>query len=55
MSQCRYCGSSSYGSCRMSPSKVHEHNDHCEFCRSSSYGSCSMSSSKRHRHGPIYA
>ena len=27
MSKCRYCNSSSYGSCIKSPSKVHEHID----------------------------
>jgi hypothetical protein len=49
MSQCRYCGSSAYGYCGSSPSKVHEHNadgDHCEFCGSSSYGYCGTSPKK---------
>ena len=52
--KCRYCNSSSYGSCSQSPYKKHEHIDdekHCEFCGSSSYGSCSNSPFKVHRHG----
>ena len=54
MSKCRYCNSTSYGSCSSSPNKKHEHLDdekHCEFCGSSSYGSCSSSPTKKHHHG----
>lgn len=54
MSKCRYCNSTSYGSCLRSPHKKHEHIDdekRCEFCGSSSYGSCLNSPYKKHRHG----
>jgi len=40
MGKCKYCNSTSYGSCIMSPHKRHEHNDNekkCVFCGSSSY------------------
>lgn len=51
MSQCRYCGSSSYGSCSNSPHGKHEHghgNNKCKFCGSTSTGSCSSSPHKMH-------
>ena len=56
LGECRFCGSSSFGSgCSYSPTKVHEHlsdSDRCDFCGSKSYGSgCSYSPSGRHRHG----
>ncbi len=54
MSKCRYCNSTSYGSCLRSPHKKHEHIEdekRCEFCGSSSYGSCLNSPTKKHRHG----
>ena len=52
-SQCRYCGSTSYGfGCPHSPTKKHEHRDdekHCEYCGSSSYGfGCPHSPTKKH-------
>ncbi len=54
MSKCRYCSSTSYGYCLLSPHKKHEHIEdekRCEFCGSSSYGSCLNSPTKKHRHG----
>lgn len=54
MSKCRYCNSTSYGSCLRSPHGKHEHIEdekRCEFCGSSSYGSCMNSPTKKHRHG----
>ncbi|MBQ7503399.1 hypothetical protein IJT93_11955 [bacterium] len=54
IAECRYCGSTGYGSCSYSPNRCHEHVDYadrCEFCGSNGYGSCSYSPFKRHRHG----
>lgn len=54
MSKCRYCNSTSYGSCSRSAHKKHEHIEdekHCEFCGASSYGSCPYSPTRKHRHG----
>ena len=56
MSECRWCGSRSYGGgCINSPTGKHEHigdNTNCEFCGSSSYGGgCHDSPSRKHRHG----
>ena len=55
MSKCKYCGSSSFGSCSNSPHKKHEHSGldekKCVFCGSSSYGSCSKSPFNKHQHG----
>ena len=55
MSKCKYCNSSSYGTCTRSPHKKHEHDDtcgkKCVYCGSSAYGTCSRSPDKYHRHG----
>jgi hypothetical protein len=54
MSRCRYCNSTSYGSCLLSPHKKHEHagdETRCEYCGSSSYGTCLLGPTKKHRHG----
>jgi len=51
---CKYCGSSSYGSCTLSPHKVHEHINSpgaCVYCGSTSYGSCGIAPNKVHKHG----
>jgi hypothetical protein len=56
MSQCRYCGSTSFGSyCSNAPNHIHQHNTdstQCEYCGSSSYGSyCPNSPNHIHYHG----
>lgn len=41
MSKCKYCGSTSFGGCGMSPHGRHEHSDigdKCVYCGSSGYG-----------------
>lgn len=51
MSKCKFCGSSSFGSCSYSPHGKHEHitdSGHCAFCGSTSYGSCSNSPHGKH-------
>lgn len=54
VTQCRYCGYTSYGYCNFSPHGKHEHIDtyeRCEFCGNTSYGYCNFSPNERHRHG----
>ena len=54
MSKCKYCNSSSYGTCPGSPHRFHEHLEdekRCVFCGSSSYGTCSYGPAKKHKHG----
>ena len=55
MSKCKFCNSTSFGSCSGSPHKKHEHSGmdekHCVFCNSTSYGSCINSPHKKHQHG----
>lgn len=53
MSKCKFCGSSSFGTCYESPFKKHEHSgigDKCVYCGSSSYGTCYESPTKKHKH-----
>jgi len=48
-----FCGSSSYGSCSLSPHGKHEHgygHGKCRFCGSSSFGSCSYAPGGHHEH-----
>lgn len=52
--KCKFCGSTTYGSCSSSPHKKHEHQDdekHCVYCGSTTYGSCPNSPHKTHKHG----
>lgn len=54
MSKCKYCGTTSFGSCSVSPHRKHEHNtdeNQCRYCGTTSYGTCSVSPNGKHEHG----
>lgn len=49
--KCKFCGSTSYGSCYNSPHGNHQHGsdgEHCIYCGSTSTGSCSRSPHGKH-------